>query len=130
MPTSTWKGIERAVAELLEGRRVPASGNGAIKGDVIQLRLLPGLIAEVKHGRQVLKAGPKKLTAWLQEAERDSVTAGATGPVLVMHPDGQNIRDSLAILRLGLLSQAQKALVEQRRLLAETLDQQNADVSS
>lgn len=119
MPTSTWKSIERKVAEFLLGRRVPASGNGAIKGDVIQLRLVPGAIAEVKHGRQVLEAGPKKLSEWLQEAERDARTAGALGAVLVLHPEGDAIGESLVVLRLGLLSSAQKALLSQSKLPTE-----------
>jgi hypothetical protein len=116
MPSTRWKGVEREVAAALQGRRVPSSGNGAIKGDIIQLRLMPGLIAEVKHGKQVLKAGPKQLSDWLQEAERDARTAGAMGPVLVLHPDGDNIADSIVVLRLGLLSSAQRALTEQSRL--------------
>lgn len=116
MPTTTWKSIERKVAELLLGHRVPASGNGALKGDVIQIRLLPGVIAECKHGRQVLKAGPKQLSEWLQEAERDAHTAGALGPILVLHPEGEPIADSLCVLRLGLLSSAQKALLFQSKL--------------
>ena len=116
MATSTWKAIERKVAELLLGKRVPCSGNGSIKGDVIQLRLVPGVLAEVKHGKQVLDAGPKKLSGWLQEAERDAATAGCTGPILVLHPEGDNIRDSLVVMRLGLLSNAQRALYEQSQL--------------
>lgn len=110
MPTTTWKGIERQAAALLDGHRVPSSGNGAIKGDVVQMRLLPGMIAEVKHGRQVLKAGPAQLNAWLAEAERDARTAGAIGPVLILHPEGTGIRDSIVVMRLGLLSSAQRAL--------------------
>lgn len=116
MATSTWKGIERAVASELQGHRVPSSGNGAIKGDVVQMRLLPGMIAEVKHGRQVLKCGPKQLSAWLQEAERDAHTAGTLGPLLVLHPEGERILDSIAVLRLGLLASAQRALQSQTRL--------------
>jgi hypothetical protein len=119
MPTSTWKGIERAVARELQGVRVPCSGNGNIKGDVIQLRLLPGVIAECKHGRQIVKAGPAKLSEWLREAERDAHTAGALGPVLVLHPEGEPIVDSLVVMRLGLLSGAQRALIEQSKLPIE-----------
>ena len=122
MPTTTWKSIERKVADLLLGRRVPASGNGALKGDVIQLRLLPGIIAEVKHGRQVLNAGPMKLSVWIQVAERDANAAGAVGPVLVLHPEGENIRDSLVVMRLGLLSDAQKAFYSQTRLTEDTCE--------
>jgi hypothetical protein len=111
MPTTTWKGIERSVAAALLGHRVPSSGNGAIKGDVVQMQLLPGLIAEVKHGQQVLKAGPKQLSEWLREAERDARTAAALGPVLVLHPFGEPIADSIVVMRLGLLSSAQRALL-------------------
>jgi hypothetical protein len=113
MPTSTWKGIERDAARELEGKRVPSSGNGAIKGDVIQMQLLPGLLAEVKHGAQVIRAGPVKLSGWLQEAERDARTAGCLGPILVLHAPGTNIRDSLVVMRLGLLSSAQRALLQE-----------------
>lgn len=113
MPTTTWKGIERGVAAELLGHRVPSSGNGSIKGDVVQMRLMPGLIAEVKHGAQVLGAGVAKLNGWLAEAERDARTAGCLGPVLVLHPSDTNIRQSLCIMRLGLLADAQRALMEQ-----------------
>lgn len=107
------------MARELEGVRVPSSGNGAIKGDVVQLRLVPGTIAEVKHGRQVLAAGPKKLSEWLQEAERDARTAGALGPVLILHPEGGGILDSIVVLRLGLLASAQRALLHQTKLPLE-----------
>lgn len=123
MATTTWKDIERKVAAVLEGRRVPCSGNGSIKGDVIQLRLVPGTVAEVKHGKQVLKAGPKKLSGWLQEAERDSQKAGTTGGILVLHPERKNIKDSLVVMRLGLLSSAQRALREQAPLFTEEKDE-------
>lgn len=112
MPTTTWKGVERAVAALLDGRRVPSSGNGAIKGDVVQMRLLPGAIAEVKHGAHVLRTGPKALSAWLAEAERDAATAATLGAVLVLHPPRARVVDSLAILRLGTLAAAQRHLME------------------
>lgn len=118
MATSTWKNCERAVAELLEGRRVPSSGNGMIPGDVIMMRLLPSILAECKHGRQVLKASPKKLTEWMQEAERDAHRLGALGPILVLHPEGDRYADSLVVMRLGLLSSAQRSLREQAKLPA------------
>ena len=34
MPNKTWKNLERKVATMLGGKRVPSSGAGAIKGDV------------------------------------------------------------------------------------------------
>lgn len=123
MATSTWKNIERKVAELLEGHRVPCSGNGSIKGDAVQLRLMPNTLAEVKHGKQVLKAGPKQLSAWMQEAERDARTAGVMGPILVLHPERQNIADSLVVCRLGLLTRAQQSLREQTKLFTEATDE-------
>jgi len=119
MATSTWKNIERAIAAALDGKRVPCSGNSAIKGDIIQMRLLPGVLCEAKHGRQVLKAGPKQLSEWLQEAERDARTAGALGPVLVLHPEGDAIADSIVVMRLGLLSGCQRALLTQAKLPLE-----------
>lgn len=112
MTTSTWKGIERSVARALEGRRVPSSGNGAIKGDVVQMRLVPDAIAEVKHGAQVFKAGPKALSAWLLEAERDARTAATSGAVLVLHPSRARVVDSLAVMRLSLLARCQANLRE------------------
>lgn len=110
MASVRWKGIEREIAAIIEGKRVPSSGNGAIKGDVVQARLVPDAIVEAKHGQQVLKAGPKALTGWLAEAERDADTACTAGAVLVLHAPRVRVVDSLAVMRLGVLANAQRRL--------------------
>lgn len=93
-PTTTWKNFERRVATLLGGQRIPASGNGDIKGDVLH----PHFLIECKYGKQV----PSTLTGWMDEAVRDRDTEKAfTGiekpPLLVVQrPRG----DAYAIMRL------------------------------
>lgn len=65
-PTTTWKGIERDIARVLRGQRIPSSGNGALKGDVHHAHFL----IESKYGKQV----PKTLSDWYAEASRDAAT--------------------------------------------------------
>lgn len=95
-PTSTWKNFERRVAAALGGQRIPASGNGAIKGDVRHDLLL----IECKYGAQV----PKKLHDWMAEAVRDAATEtknrGADTPLVPMLVVGQPRAEALVIVRL------------------------------
>lgn len=96
-PTSTWKAIERKVAEVLGGQRIPASGNGAIKGDVRHDRYL----VEVKYGKQV----PLRIGKWYKEAVKDALTEAvnrgdpaALVPLLVVQRPRE---DPLVIMRLS-----------------------------
>lgn len=91
MPDRTWKRVERRVASLLGGQRVPLSGRApSLKGDV---RVDDWLVVEVKH-RQ-------RLPRWLMEAlagVREAAGPGRLG-IVVLHERGRRHALVLASLR-------------------------------
>jgi hypothetical protein len=67
----TWKALEREVAKKLGGKRIPCSGSGEIKGDVLHRKLY----IECKY-RDKFPSLNKMIDTWLrdsiEEAEREN----------------------------------------------------------
>lgn len=81
--THTWKDVERKVANLLGGARIPLSGRNNM-GQVGDVDLV-GFDIEVKSGRQV----PMAVVGWLHVIrELARVEGEGKLPVLVMQPKG------------------------------------------
>lgn len=92
MPDKTWKKVERKVAELLGGVRVPVTGRG--RGDMPDV--LHGILAiEVKHR--------DALPDWILDAMRQAEASrrGEQIPVVILHQKGMAYEDSLTIVRLS-----------------------------
>ena len=110
MPTSTWKGVEAEIcewfitlppeekAEVLEHLRsmrdsMRAKKEGS-KGWDCKHEYTEPFIVSVKHGKRI----PITPARWMEEAE--AVTPKGRIAVLVMHPHGARIGDSLVVMRL------------------------------
>lgn len=92
MADKTWKRIERKVAELLGGVRVPVSGRQ--RGDSPDIQH-PLFSIEVKH-RETF---PKWLFDAMDQAEaseRDDQI-----PLVVLHQKGEDVSMSFAVVRLA-----------------------------
>lgn len=90
---STWKAVERAVAEILGGERVPVTGRARGSAPDIAHE---SLAIEVKHR--------KAMPAWLLDAMAQAVASKRAPeqlPIVVLHPKGARYVDSLVIVRLG-----------------------------
>lgn len=92
MSDKTWKKIERKVAALLGGERVPVTGRQRgsapdVKHDVFSI--------EVKHR--------KELPDWLLDAMRQAEASqrGEQIPLVILHQKGMAVGDSLTIIRLS-----------------------------
>ena len=81
MSNPAWKKFEQKVAKKLNGKRIPVSGAGSIKGDVITDTLL----VDCKHGRQI----PKTLINWFEKIKKDAQSEGKI-PALVLKPKGKH----------------------------------------
>lgn len=92
MGDKRWKAIERRIAALLGGRRVPVSGRG--RGDQ----------PDIAHRWLSLEVKDRAtLPAWLLDA-LDQAEASATAeqlPVAVLHRAGDRHDHALVVLRLG-----------------------------
>jgi hypothetical protein len=91
MSDKTWKKVERKIAELLGGVRVPVTGRG--RGDMPDI-LHPDFSIEVKHREQ--------FPDWLMDAMEQAVKSkrGAQIPLVVLHEKGQKFSQALCIIRL------------------------------
>ncbi len=87
-----WKQVERRIAAILGGRRIPVSGRG--QGDNPDLEH-PRLSVEVKAHASF----PVWLESALKQAEL-SATDGKT-PIAVLHPDRARYADALVVCRLS-----------------------------
>ena len=104
-----WKAIERQIASILEGERVPVTGRTGQRGMESPDISHPMWSLECKHysGASVPK--------WLQNAMRQ---AGASlkpyhiAPVAVIHPAGTLVKDSLCVMPLHSLKRIQDLLKE------------------
>jgi hypothetical protein len=96
MARSSWKRVEREIAQRVGGKRVPVSGRA--RGDAPDVEH-PRLAIEVKH-RQKL---PEWLLDALDQAEKSAILDQI--PVVVLHEAGQRYDDSLVLLRLEKLLQ-------------------------
>ena len=87
--SKTWKAVELAICRIFGGERA-----GAVGKDGPDCCGTAPYAVQVKHGKQV----PKTIQTWMEQASRDA-TQGSL-PVLVMHPHGEAIEDSLVVMRL------------------------------
>ena len=87
-----WKSVERRVAEILGGIRVPVSGRQ--RGDSPDV-LHPMFSVEVKHR--------EKMPYWLFDAMIQDEASQRHGqiPLVVLHENGMSIPMSFAIVRLA-----------------------------
>lgn len=94
MSSSRWKGIELEVAKMFKTRRNPLSGgNGKhTRSDSLH----PYLFIECKHGKT------QKMTT-LEAKTWELAKKEGKEPVIVKHPFGMKIKDSLATIRLDYL---------------------------
>jgi hypothetical protein len=91
MSEKSWKRVERKVAELLGGVRVPVSGRQR------------GATPDVEHSLLSIEVKSRKaLPAWLVDALEQARAASATGrlPVAVLHQNHKPYRDALVVVRL------------------------------
>ena len=88
---ATWKAVERAIAKLLGGRRVPVSGRQ--RGDAADIEH-PFFSVEVKHR--------EGLPDWILDAMRQAKASQVDGklPMVVLHAKNTKYEESLAILEL------------------------------
>jgi len=81
MPNKTWKNLERKVAKLLGGKRIPCSGVAeGFKGDVEHKHFF----IECKWGKQI----PKTIVEWFRKAEKQAPKDKI--PILIMKPKGMH----------------------------------------
>ena len=88
-----WKQVERRIAAILGGRRIPVSGRG--RGDNPDIEH-PTLSVEVK--------ARDGFPAWLEDALRQAEVSAGEGktPVAVLHPDrARYSSDALVVCRLS-----------------------------
>jgi len=88
---STWKSVERAIANLLGGERVPVTGRQ--RGSAPDISH-PVLSLEVKHR--------KTLPAWLYDAMEQAQASkrGDKLPAVILHGRGKEYRHSMVMVRL------------------------------
>lgn len=94
-----WKPVERALAKLLGGERVPVSGRTR------------GWAPDIKHHWLALEVKSRKnlpifLANAMDQAEKSAAWSKRRGegdrlPVAIIHQDGGHYRNSLIVLRLG-----------------------------
>ena len=93
MADKTWKQIERKVATVLGGHRIPITGRQ--RGDV----------PDVSHDLLAIEVKDRKtLPAWLHDgmAQAEAAAAGTEKtPLLILHARGQAIGESFAVVRLA-----------------------------
>lgn len=103
----TWKKIERKVADILGGVRVPVTGRQRGDAPDVLHRLWS---IEVKHR----KALPEWLFDAMEQAEESKKSAQT--PIVILHQKGQAVIESFTVLRLSdilLLQQRIEDLEEQ-----------------
>lgn len=89
----TWKSVERAIASLLKGKRVPVTGRTRGSAPDIAHRTLS---IEVKHR----KAYPAWLLDAYDQAEKSNNKAKTKLPIVILHMKGIKYEDSLVVLKL------------------------------
>jgi hypothetical protein len=89
---STWKNVERKIADILGGERVPVSGRQRGSAPDIEHEWLS---LEVKHR--------KTLPAWLHDAMDQAVKSdkGNQLPMVVLHEKQMEYGNSYAVIRLN-----------------------------
>lgn len=89
---TTWKAVERAIAQRLGGQRVPITGRQR------------GSAPDVAHEEFGIEVKHRKaLPSWLLDAMDQAVACSGDGaklPVVVLHQAGQRHDNDLIVLRL------------------------------
>ena len=90
--TSVWKSVERELARLLGGERVPVTGRA--RGNAPDIRH-PYLAIEVKHR--------KMLPEWLHDAMRQAVASvrGLQLPIVILHQSRSRHDDDFVVIRMS-----------------------------
>ena len=88
---TTWKAVERAIAKVLRGTRIPVSGRQ--RGDSADIEH-PFFSVEVKH-RETL---PDWILDALDQAKKSK--RGSRIPLAVLHGKGMKYEESLAFMEL------------------------------
>ncbi len=91
MPDKTWKRVEREIAAILGGERVPVSGRQ--RGDAPDIRH-QWLSLEVKHRKTL----PNWIFDALDQAQKSK--AGQQLPVAILHGKGMGYKKSLVVIEL------------------------------
>lgn len=88
---ATWKRVERDIARILGGERVPVTGR--VRGSAPDVAHVE-LSIEVKHR--------ERFPDWLMDAMDQALAARRQGqlPVVFLHEKGRQVLDSLVVLRL------------------------------
>ncbi len=87
-----WKRVERQIAAMLGGRRVPVTGR--TRGDA----------PDVEHPAYSLEVKSRNtIPGWLSEAVEQAVASARDNrvPVVVVHTNGKRYADALAVVRLA-----------------------------
>jgi len=88
MNRATWKAVERAIAKILGGQRIPITGRAEIDIDH------PWLAIEVKARH--------RLPQWIEKAMLHAETGPPHKlPIVVLHEEGRDHRNDLVMMRLG-----------------------------
>lgn len=92
MADKTWKKVERKVAELLGGERVPVTGRFRGSAPDVTHKFLS---LEVKHR--------DSLPGWILEAmeQADAANNGKQVSTVILHQKGMKFTDSLTVMRLS-----------------------------
>ena len=92
MSRTNWKEVERTVAKMLKGKRIPVTGLGRAEADVIT----PLLHCQIKTGRN----RPGYFDDWLDGICADAAPHGKAG-VVIWQATRERIADSVVIMRLS-----------------------------
>lgn len=90
--SSTWKNVERKLAQLLGGERIGVTGRHNMETPDLDI---PDLAVEVKHR--------KSLPALLKKALLQAETAGKAHdkvPIAIFHETGKQYTDSYVVIRM------------------------------
>ena len=90
---STWKAVERSIASLLGGERVPITGR--IRGSAPDVEH-PWMSIEIKHRKGGL---PKYILDSLDQAHKSAKQDQL--PVAIWHKKGKKYTDSVIMMNLG-----------------------------
>jgi hypothetical protein len=109
---ATWKAVERAIARLLGGRRVPVSGRQ--RGDAPDIEH-PFFSLEVKHR--------ESLPDWILDAMRQATASkhGDQVPMVILHQKNMKYDESLAIMEIRDIMKLQEQIAELRSYMMQNI---------
>ena len=90
--TSNWKNVERKIADLLNGQRVPITGRTR------------GSAPDIEHDEFSIEVKHRKLfPSWLMDAFDQAIKSRKENqiPIVILHQERQKYEDSLIIIRVG-----------------------------